>query len=79
MEYLPLGDLHKYLKDLQGPLPETEAKQIVFQLLEALKFMHDNNFTHRDLKPAVCSARCMLELNHAKTLSLEHINQMQRP
>ena len=50
MEYLPNGDLHKYLS---SPLPEKEARQIVFQILEGLQFMHDIGFAHRDLKPAV--------------------------
>ncbi|KAL2823638.1 kinase-like domain-containing protein [Aspergillus cavernicola] len=50
MEYLRLGDLQKYLG---RPLPESEGQKIAFQLLEALQFMHNNGFAHRDLKPAV--------------------------
>lgn len=50
MEYLRLGDLHK---NLGSPLPEHEGQQIVTQILEGLDFMHDNDFAHRDLKPAV--------------------------
>ncbi|KAL9131407.1 MAG: hypothetical protein Q9217_000675 [Psora testacea] len=49
MEYLPNGDLHKYLS---LPLPEKEGQHIVFQILEGLQFMHDHGFAHRDLKPA---------------------------
>ena len=56
MEYLPAGDLHKYLS---SPLPEMEAQHIVFQILEGLHFMHDNGFAHRDLKPAVSLATCI--------------------
>ncbi|KAI4159177.1 MAG: hypothetical protein LQ342_006824 [Letrouitia transgressa] len=48
MEYLPYGDLHKYLG---SPLPESEGQHIVSQLLEGLHFMHDHDFAHRDLKP----------------------------
>ncbi|KAL8746946.1 MAG: hypothetical protein Q9190_001108 [Brigantiaea leucoxantha] len=48
MEYLPHGDLQKYLG---SPLPENEGQQIVSQILEGLCFMHDKGFTHRDLKP----------------------------
>ncbi|KAI1443087.1 kinase-like domain-containing protein [Annulohypoxylon stygium] len=48
MEYLEKGDLHKHLTK---PLPESEARTITSQVLEGLKFMHDNGFVHRDLKP----------------------------
>ncbi|KAL8669334.1 MAG: hypothetical protein Q9168_006070 [Polycauliona sp. 1 TL-2023] len=50
MEYLKHGDLHGYLG---SPLPEDQSRNIVLQLLEGLQFMHDFDFTHRDLKPAV--------------------------
>ena len=50
MEYLPYGDLQKYLG---SPLPENEGQHIVSQILEGLYFMHDKGFTHRDLKPNV--------------------------
>jgi serine/threonine protein kinase len=50
MEYLPLGDLQKYI---DNPLKESEAATIAQQLLEGLAFMHENDFAHRDLKPAV--------------------------
>ena len=50
MEFFPLGDLHQ---SLSSPPPETEGQQITTQILEGLAFMHDNNFAHRDLKPAV--------------------------
>ncbi|KAI1452649.1 kinase-like domain-containing protein [Annulohypoxylon moriforme] len=48
MEYLEKGDLHKYLTK---PLPEFEVRIITSQVLEGLKYMHDNGFVHRDLKP----------------------------
>lgn len=50
MEYLPHGDLNRYLAQ---PLPEREARQITTQLLDGLTFMHENKFVHRDLKPGV--------------------------
>jgi serine/threonine protein kinase len=50
MEYLPNGDLHKYLG---SAFPEREGQEIVSQVLEGLDFMHQNGFAHRDLKPAV--------------------------
>lgn len=53
MEYLHLGDLQTYLaRQSQSCVPEAEAKQIISQVLEALKFMHAERFAHGDLKPA---------------------------
>uniref|UniRef100_A0A0B7JHE2 Autophagy-related protein 1 n=1 Tax=Bionectria ochroleuca TaxID=29856 RepID=A0A0B7JHE2_BIOOC len=49
MEYIEKGDLQSYLV---RPFPEEEVKQIAFQLLEGLEYMHENGFAHRDLKPA---------------------------
>lgn len=60
MEYLPEGDLHKYLST---PLPEKEGQHIISQILEGLHFMHDNGFAHRDLKPAVSLATRIIKVN----------------
>jgi hypothetical protein len=54
MDYHEMGDLQQFMK---RPLPEREVKDIISQILEGLALMHDNGFTHRDLKPAV-SMRC---------------------
>ena len=48
MEYFPLGDLERYM-DRQ--ISELHIKSIIRQLLEGLRIMHQNEFTHRDLKP----------------------------
>jgi serine/threonine protein kinase len=50
MEYIEHGDLQRYLT---RPFPENEAREIAYQLLEGITFMHDNMFVHRDLKPSV--------------------------
>lgn len=50
MEYFEFGDLGQCVTE---PLPEVEAQSIVFQVAEALEFMHEKHFTHRDLKPSV--------------------------
>lgn len=58
MEYLPNGDLHKYLT---SPLSEEAGQDIIFQILEGLQFMHNKGFAHRDLKPAVSLTVSLLE------------------
>jgi serine/threonine protein kinase len=50
MEYLPHGDLEKYLSQ---PLREDETQQIASQVVRGLQWMHMLKFIHRDLKPAV--------------------------
>ena len=61
MEYLPNGDLHKYLS---SPLPENEGQHIIHQILEGLSFMHEKGFAHRDLKPAVSLAIHLTKINN---------------
>ncbi|KAJ5372058.1 kinase-like domain-containing protein [Penicillium concentricum] len=48
MEFLQYGDLQKFIK---APFPEPEAASIVFQVAQALQYMHRKNFVHRDIKP----------------------------
>lgn len=48
MEYFPLGTLDKFIDE---DLKEEDARVIAAQLLEGLKIMHGEGFTHRDLKP----------------------------
>ena len=48
MEYFPLGDLERYM---DRHLSKFQVKVIIRQLLEGLCIMHQNEFTHRDLKP----------------------------
>ncbi|KAF3928489.1 hypothetical protein ABW20_dc0107948 [Dactylellina cionopaga] len=50
MEYHPLGDLGRHIK-LERPFSESTASQIIKQITEGVNFMHQNGFTHRDLKP----------------------------
>ena len=54
MEYCELGDLEDYLSSVP-PLPEIQAQEITFQTLEGVRYMHENEFAQRDLKPAVRS------------------------
>lgn len=39
-------------------LPEFEAVKILKQVLEGVKFMHDNGFMHLDLKVSYFQGRC---------------------
>lgn len=50
MEYFQHGTLDEFIKET---LSENNARIITLQLLEGLKVMHDEHFTHRDLKPEV--------------------------
>lgn len=50
MEYVYYGELYKYLKN-NGPLNEVLASYFVFQMANALDYMHSKNVVHRDIKP----------------------------
>ncbi|KAI1087441.1 hypothetical protein F5B19DRAFT_499912 [Rostrohypoxylon terebratum] len=50
MEYVPGGDLGKLIQD-RGPIAEPYVKIMAQQLLDALKYLHENKITHRDVKP----------------------------
>ncbi|OJJ97464.1 hypothetical protein ASPACDRAFT_123332 [Aspergillus aculeatus ATCC 16872] len=48
MEFFPLGDLEGHISE---SLPEEEVKDITTNLLNGLRIIHAEQFTHRDLKP----------------------------
>ena len=50
MEFVPGGDLQGYMQS-HGTLPEDPAKDMTRQILDALKYLHQKNITHRDIKP----------------------------
>lgn len=51
MEYMEHGSLFDYMKNSAAAFPEEEVKEIVSQLLEGLRYMHQHDYAHRDLKP----------------------------
>ncbi|RAH79682.1 kinase-like protein [Aspergillus japonicus CBS 114.51] len=48
MEFFPLGDLESHISE---SIPEEEVKDITTNLLNGLRIIHAEQFTHRDLKP----------------------------
>ncbi|KAJ5648572.1 kinase-like domain-containing protein [Penicillium lividum] len=56
MELLEYGDLQKYLSF--NPIPESEAASITAQVAQALQYMHQENFVHRDIKPKNILVSC---------------------
>ncbi|HZR39946.1 MAG TPA: serine/threonine-protein kinase, partial [Ktedonobacteraceae bacterium] len=50
MPYLSSGSLKDLLRK-RGRLPIPEALHLIFQLLDALQYAHDQGLIHRDIKP----------------------------
>jgi tRNA A-37 threonylcarbamoyl transferase component Bud32 len=50
MEYAPGGDLHEYVNNKEL-MTEIEAKKIMKQLANGVKYLHKMGIVHRDLKP----------------------------
>jgi serine/threonine protein kinase len=62
MEYFQRGTLDLYIKDT---LTEDDSRSIAQQLFDGVRIMHEENFTHRDLKPQVGDIqRMMSEISH---------------
>ncbi|KAJ2875574.1 serine/threonine protein kinase, partial [Coemansia asiatica] len=49
MEYLEAGDLFAYLTD-HGPFSESVCRPIFRQICSAVRYLHANGITHRDIK-----------------------------
>ncbi|XP_046396974.1 serine/threonine-protein kinase dyf-5-like [Ischnura elegans] len=44
-------NLYQLMKERKKPFPESAVRNIVYQVLQGLSFMHRHGFFHRDLKP----------------------------
>jgi protein kinase len=49
-EYME-GNLYELMKQRDRLFPESHIRNIMFQMLQGLAFMHKHGFFHRDLKP----------------------------
>ena len=58
------GDLLGLMRDTNDFFSESAVRTIVFQILQALAYMHRNGFFHRDLKPEniLCSSPDMVKI-----------------
>ncbi|OAA73118.1 Serine/threonine-protein kinase domain protein [Cordyceps fumosorosea ARSEF 2679] len=50
MEFVAYGDLGKFIAE-HGPFNERTTQVLAVQLLSALRYLHNFNITHRDIKP----------------------------
>jgi hypothetical protein len=76
MEYLPYGDMSSFI---EKGVPENETKLITIQLLEGLVIMHENSFTHRDLKPAVREILALTIISLLSIFLVEYLRQIAFP
>lgn len=56
-EYMD-SDLQRILKFSNDPLGDMHVRFIMYQLLDGVRFIHENNVIHRDLKPANILVLC---------------------
>lgn len=75
MEYVAGGTLHDLCNPVSGftTVPEKMVREFTRQLLYAIKYLHDRNVIHRDIKPGnvLVSEMCQLKLcdfGHASVL-----------
>ncbi|RIB11471.1 kinase-like domain-containing protein [Gigaspora rosea] len=50
LEYVPGGELFDYVNDYYEKITEDEVKQIFYELVNTVSYLHESNIIHRDLK-----------------------------
>ncbi|CAG8496120.1 14107_t:CDS:2 [Cetraspora pellucida] len=50
LEYVPGGELFDYVNDHYEKITEDEVKQIFYELVNTVSYLHESNIVHRDLK-----------------------------
>ena len=62
--YDGVGDLLGLMRESSEPFAESAVRTIIFQILQALSYMHRNGFFHRDLKPEniLCSSLDLVKI-----------------
>lgn len=60
-----------------GTLPVEEAKEVTYQILDAVHQMHKNNFAHRDLKPGVSTTKVRISRKRLRTDIAEYTYQIE--
>lgn len=44
-------NLYEYMKDRKKYFPEAQLRNVLYQMIQGLAFMHSNGYFHRDMKP----------------------------
>ena len=56
------SDLFGHVTQHEYPYTEKDVRELMVQLCSALKFIHDINVIHRDVKPENCLVSCHFHL-----------------
>lgn len=73
MEYVDGHNIEQYIKKF-GAIPWERAARLMIKILEAMQFVHEKNFVHRDIKPNNIMIRederiCILDFGIAKDMN----------
>jgi serine/threonine protein kinase len=76
MEYVEGETLDHFLRARNGPLPGVDVVRWMFQICDALKYAHEQQIIHRDVKPATIIVR--KEDNRAKLTDFTLAKNLER-